>query len=253
MSFRQPLNRRRLLQRIMVGAAGATVAGRLLPTPAAAAPALVDPYAGSIPLVAPLRSGTYQAPIGDNWHVSRQGRLYTWNHRNSKVARAHDGVDVYPLAGRTLPTVYAPLAGTAAAVCVRAENSLSAPVSYRASATTPPPWDYTAAIDSVANLPLYGNFIWLRSADPASAGYFIFLCHLQYEPTIAALMPDDSVSITTLLGLLGDTGNAVGAPQLHVEIHYPVDSSFVCRPCAPRKSLTNINPYASLRDAALRA
>ena len=252
MLLHRPVNRRRLLQRIMVGAASVTVARQLLPAPATAAPALVDPYAGSIPLIAPLRSGTYQTPVGDNWHVSRQGRLYPWNHRNSKVARAHDGVDLYPSAGRPLPTVYAPLAGTVAAVCVRAENSLTAQVSYRASATTPPPWDYSSAIDSAANLPLYGNFVWLRSTDPTSAGYFIFLCHLQNEPTIRALIPDQPVSATTPLGLLGDTGNATGAPQLHIEIHYPADSSFGCRSCAPRKSLTNINPYASLRNAAMR-
>ncbi len=38
----------------------------------------------------------------------------------------------------------------------------------------PPPWDYSQAVDTVADLPLYGNFVWLVSTGPCSAGAFVF-------------------------------------------------------------------------------
>jgi len=231
--------------------ATAATGALLLPKTAAAAAGLVDPYIGAIPLTVPLASGAYQTPIQDNWHALREGHLYAWNHRASTELRCHDGVDLYP-SGSLLPPVYAPLQGTVAAVCTRSDNTLEAKVSYLASTTTPPPWDYHAALDDVAQLPLYGNFVWLYSTDPASAGYCLFLCHLQNEATIQALGPDDAVTTGTPLAVMGDTGNAAGTPQLHVEIHYPKGSTYVCGHCAPTKAVTSIDPYASLVNATRR-
>jgi hypothetical protein len=142
--------------------------------------AVVNPYTGSIPLTFPLQSGTYQTPLSDNWHAAREGQLYQWNHRNATKRRAHDGVDIYPAAGQS-PTVYAPVKGVVSAVCFRDTNTVSGNLTYRQSLACPPPWDYSKAVDNVANLPLYGNFVWIYSTDTSSAGYFIFLCHLQYE------------------------------------------------------------------------
>lgn len=233
---------------------GAVAAGMvLLPDAGIAwADALIDPYRAAIPLVFPLVDGTYQTPVADNWHASREGRSYSWTHRVSPTHRAHDGVDIYPTAA-TAPPVYAPLAGTVAAVCRRSANTTTADVTYAVSPTTPPPWDYSQAIDDVANLPLYGNFVWLRSTDPASRGYFVFFCHLQNDRTIRSLVPDQSITVRTQIGVVGDTGNAAGTPQLHTEIHYPRGSSYACGYCTPRKTLTSLNPEASLLRATRRA
>lgn len=251
------ITRRRLLQ------AGAAVAAQPLLAPLAVvaeakqpggggASSLVNPYSGAIALVAPLASGTYQ-PLGDNWHQSREGQLYTWNHRNAKLQRAHDGVDLFPQSASALPRVFAPLAGTVAAVCLRSDNTLGATVTYKVSAATPPPWDHSRAVDNVAGLPLYGNFVWLRSTAPDSAGYFVFYCHLQNEATLQGLAPDQAVDAATPVGVMGDTGNAAGAPQLHVEIHYPAGRSFTCTHCKPHKTgVTAIDPYQSLLNAAPR-
>lgn len=244
------VRRRALLQ------AGALTAGTwLLPCAAdAAAVPLVDPYIGAIPFVFPLAAGAYQTPFGDNWHGLREGSLYPWNHRGSTAIRAHDGVDVYPQDPSALPLVYAPLAGTVAAVCRRSANTVDATVDYQVSATTPPPWDYHQAIDDVANLPLYGNCLWLRSADPASAGYFVFFCHLQNEQVLQGLRPDQPVTTAMPVGRMGDTGNAQGTPQLHVEVHYPIGQRFTCAMCSPNKvGLTAIDSYASLLLATPRA
>jgi murein DD-endopeptidase MepM/ murein hydrolase activator NlpD len=220
--------------------------------PVGGASALVNPYSGAIALVSPLAGGTYQ-PLSDNWHQSREGQLYTWSHRDAKTQRAHDGVDLFPQSAGALPQVFAPLAGTVAAVCLRSDNTLGATVTYKVSATTPPPWDYSQAVDNVAGLPLYGNFVWLRSAAPDSAGYFVFYCHLQNEATLQGLAPDQAVGTSTQVGVMGDTGNAAGAPQLHVEIHYPAGQSFTCSRCKPRKAgVTAIDPYQSLLNAAPR-
>ncbi len=248
MTTRMLLSRRRLLQ-----AGLATGASLLLPRVARAAPALVNPYSGAIPLVFPLASGTYQTPLVNNWHAAREGQVEPWSHRTSRVTRAHDGVDLYPLAGQPLPVVYAPLAATVAAVCWRSDNTLSAQVRYQASASTPPPWDYSQAVDTVANLPLYGNFVWLLSRDPASAGMFIFFCHLQNDAVLAGLVPDQPVTAATALGRLGDTGNAAGTPQLHVELHDPSGTGFRCSVCSPHKPVTSLDPFASLSQAAPRA
>ena len=232
--------------------ATATAGTLLFPKIASADGKLVDPYIGAIPLISPLASGAYQLPLQDNWHALREGHLYDWNHRASTQLRCHDGVDLYP-SGSTLPPVYSPLHGMVAAVCTRSDNTPNAMVTYLASSTTPPPWDYHAATDDVAQLPLYGNFIWLYSTDPASAGYFVFLCHLQNEAAIQALRPDDAVTATTPLAVMGDTGNASGTPQLHVEIHYPNRATYICGHCAPTKATTSIDPYASLVNATLRS
>jgi murein DD-endopeptidase MepM/ murein hydrolase activator NlpD len=245
------MSRRRFLQ---LGA-GATAGALLLPglPEAARAAELVVSYSGSISLVFPLVDGAYKAPVQDNWHANRQGQIYTWNHRNSSSQRAHDGVDIFPSRRRKLPKVYAPLSGTVAAVCTRSSNTVNATVTYKVSSTTPPPWDYSRAIDHVINRPLYGNFVWLYSTDANSTGYFVFFCHLKNEATIQSLVPDERpVTVNTPLGVMGDTGNAVGSPQLHAEIHYPAGSSFTCSHCTPNKVLTAIDPWASLVSATRR-
>lgn len=241
------LSRRRLL-----ALSGAAVGALALPTVAQADAALVDPYIGAIPFVFPLADGAYDLPLQNNWHGLREGRLYPWNHRGSTALRAHDGVDVYPSSTDSLPQVYAPLQGIVAAVCTRSDNTLQATVTYRASSKTPPPWDYHDAADNVAKLPLYGNFVWLLSTDPASAGYYVFFCHLQNDATLRSLAPDQAVSVQTPLAVMGDTGNAAGYPQLHVEVHYPRGQTYTCGECSPQKTLTAINPYASLLLATKR-
>jgi murein DD-endopeptidase MepM/ murein hydrolase activator NlpD len=244
------IDRRRFL-RMGVGAAAGALLLDVLPE-SARADSLVDPYSGFLPLVFPLTSGTYKTPVQDNWHVNREGGTYDWNHQNGTSQRAHDGVDVYPSRRRKLPFVYAPLAGKVAAVCTRSSNTVGATIAYKVSRSTPPPWDYSTAVDNVINLPLYGNFVWLYSTHPGSFGYFIFLCHLKNETTIRSLAPDQPVTTSTPLGVMGDTGNAAGTPQLHVEIHYPAGSDFTCNHCTPNKVLTSIDPRASLVRATLR-
>jgi murein DD-endopeptidase MepM/ murein hydrolase activator NlpD len=250
-SLAEPVSRRTLLRAGGATAAALALWPALSSAEVLAAPTLVDPYSGAIPLVFPLRWKTYQSPVQNNWHASREGQLYEWSHQDSSTARAHDGVDVYPRSS-ALPTVYAPLTAKIAAVCTRSDNTLSATVNYQISATTPPPWDYSTGIDNVANLPLYGNFVWLYSTDPRSAGYFVFFCHLQNEPTLRALAPDQTVTTTTTLGVMGDTGNAQGTPQLHVEVHYPSGNGFACTHCTPTKTVTSIDPFNSLASATRR-
>jgi len=245
------IDRRRFLQMGVGVAAGALLLPVLSET--ARAGALVDPYDGSIPLVFPLAYGTYKTPVQDNWHANREGRTYAWNHQNGTSQRAHDGVDIYPSRRRKLPRVYAPLAGRVAAVCTRSSNTVGAAVNYRVSGTTPPPWDYSRAIDDVINLPLYGNFVWLYSTVSGSAGYFVFLCHLKNEATLQGLVPDQPVATSMPVGVMGDTGNAAGTPQLHAEIHYPQGSGFTCSRCSPNKTLISIDPGASLIRATRRA
>ena len=247
------ISRRRFLQ-MGAGAAAGTILLPVLPGAARAA-TLVDPYTGVIPLVFPLRNGTYRAPVQDNWHANREGQTYAWNHQNSTSQRAHDGVDVFPSRPRKLPQVYAPLEGKVAAVCTRSSNTVNAAVTYRVSSdgdTPPPPWDYSEAIDTEINRPLYGNFVWIYSADANSAGYFVFFCHLKNERTIQSLDPGDPVTVSSPLGVMGDTGNAVGSPQLHAEIHYPTGSSFTCSHCTPSQVLTAIDPQPSLVRATPR-
>ena len=250
MTHARRIGRRHLLTRTLTAGAGLGLVAALRPRMSRAQVPLVDPYIGSIPLAFPVVEGSYQTPLNNNWHASRQAERYAWNHRNGPDLRAHDGVDIYPLTDQPLPTVYAPVAARVAAVAVRTENSLAAPLTYQVSSQTPPQWDYSTAVDTVENLPLYGNFIWLISTDPASAGYFVLLAHLQTEPLIERLVPDQPVAVGTPLGVLGDTGNAAGVPQLHVELHYPVGERFTCAHCSPLSSLTVLDPYASLVAAA---
>ena len=244
------IDRRRFLQ-IGVGAAAGALLLPAIPESARAA-TLVDPYNGSIPLVFPLVYGTYKTPVQDNWHANREGRTYDWNHQNGSSQRAHDGVDIYPSRRSKLPRVYAPLAGRVAAVCTRSSNTVGATVNYRFSTERPPPWDYSRAIDDVINLPLYGNFVWLYSTASSSAGYFVFFCHLKNEATLQGLAPDQLVTTSTPVGVMGDTGNAAGTPQLHAEIHYPEGTSFTCSHCTPSKVLTAIDPQPSLVQATPR-
>ncbi len=248
----EPISRRTLLRAGGATAAALAVWPVLSGAEVLAAPTLVDPYSGSIPLVFPLKWKTYRAPVQNNWHASREGQLYQWSHQDGSTLRAHDGVDVYPRSTSALPTVYAPLTSKIAAVCVRSNNTLNATVNYMVSTTTPPPWDYSSAVDNVANLPLYGNFVWLYSTDARSAGYFVFFCHLQNESILRSLVPDQGVSTSSPLGVLGDTGNAQGSPQLHVEVHYPTGNSFACTHCTPSKTVTSIDPFNSLANAARR-
>jgi murein DD-endopeptidase MepM/ murein hydrolase activator NlpD len=212
---------------------------------------LVDPYAGSIPLVFPLGKGTYQSPLADNWHEPRDGGALPWSHHTGPQ-RAHDGVDIYPLPDVPLPTVYAPLRGVVASVSLRPENDLTAPVLSLVDGAAPPPWDYSQAGDTVSRLPLYGNFVWLRSTEATSIGYWVFFCHLQYEPLLRALAPGQPVTVDTPLGVVGDTGNAAGTPQLHVEVHYPGEFGFRCRRCTPPTLLTGFDAFASLTTATPR-
>lgn len=227
-------------------------AAAALPATGSAPASLIDPYGGAIPLTFPLAEGTYGTTVASSWHVGRQGRLYPWNHVNGAALRAHDGVDTHPAPG-VLPAVYAPLSGTVAAVCLRAANTPDAPVTYRVSDTTPPPWDFSQAVDDIAGLPLYGNFVWLYSTDDNSNGYFVFFCHLQSEPVIHSLVPDQPVGAQNQVGVVGDSGNAAGTPQLHTEIHYPAGFSYPCHRCAPSRALTSLNPEASLLRAARRS
>lgn len=213
---------------------------------------LVDPYTGSIPLTLPLAERTYIDPVRDNWHGDRQGDVYPWTHRLSPTTRAHDGVDIYPAPDGPLPPVFAPFDGIVVAVCIRPANRLDAPVLYAVSGAAPPPWDYSRAIDPVAELPLYGNFVWLRSTAPDSAGYLVLFAHLQDEPVLRSLRPDQAVTVDTPLGIMGDTGNAEGTPQLHVELHYPDEFGYRCRRCNPPTLLTSFNAFASLTAASRR-
>jgi murein DD-endopeptidase MepM/ murein hydrolase activator NlpD len=220
------------------------------PTPRSAGVALVDPYSGTIPMTFPLADGTYSNPADGTWHAGREGRTYAWNHADGP-SRAHDGVDTHPNPG-TLPPVYAPLEGTVAAVCVRAANTPDSAFTYAVSDTTPPPWNYSQPVDDAANLPLYGNFVWIYSTDPSSRGYFVLFCHLQDEPVIRSLAPDQALTVQHQIGVVGDSGNAAGTPQLHTEIHYPVGYHYPCSRCTPSRTLTSLDPEASLRKAARR-
>ncbi|MCA1672911.1 MAG: M23 family metallopeptidase, partial [Actinobacteria bacterium] len=242
----------RITRRGLLGLGAAAAAAVALPVTGAATVSLIDPYSGAIPLVCPLAEGTYSTTVASSWHAGREGRAYPWSHVNGAALRAHDGVDTYPAPG-VLPAVYAPLTGIVAAICLRTANTPDAPVAYAVSDTTPPPWDLSQAVDDIANLPLYGNFIWLYSTDGSSNGYFVFFCHLQNEPVIHSLVPDQPVGVQSQLGVVGDSGNAAGAPQLHTEIHYPPGFSYPCRHCAPGRALTSLNPEASLLRAARRS
>lgn len=106
---------------------------------------------------------------------------------------------------------------------------------------------------------IYGNYVWLRSEEQASAGFFMFYCHLRDEGTLRALadrLSGGPVAVTssTPVGVLGETGNAAGDPQLHLEIHYPDGKTFACQRCAPapRSGMTAIDPYSSLSHAVKR-
>ena len=87
-------------------ATAALVLSAILPQSSWAA-TLVDPYAGVVPMVFPIRRGLYW--IYRNWHVPRVGGVLSFNHQIRPWLRAHDGIDVYALRGTPL---YAAAAGT---------------------------------------------------------------------------------------------------------------------------------------------
>ena len=255
------LRRRDLLR---LGAA-ATVAA-LVPTAAAAAPPpdkkpggslpltpLQDPYTGRIPLVFPVLDGTYRKPLRDNWHDNRDGVGYDWSHQKSITQRAHDGVDIFPRFSTALPTVYAPLAARVAAVYVGGVYT------QNQDAAIAPPWPYPVGT-GVDNI--YGNYLWLYSTETASLGYFAFYCHLKDDDLLGAMAKkigsgNDTVGVSTVVGTMGNTGNAADQPQLHVELHYPrsnaIQNAFQCARCEPVKDgMTAFNPFPSLSNATAR-
>jgi murein DD-endopeptidase MepM/ murein hydrolase activator NlpD len=246
------LTRREVLH---LGALAAAAA--LVPATAAAAPPdkkpgsspiltpLENPYTGSIPLIFPVADGTYRKPFRDNWHDNREGPGYDWSHQNSAVQRAHDGVDIFPRFAGALPTAYAPFAARVVEVNVDG---------YRRArdAGLARPWDYGQG-------DIYGNYLWLSGTEGASAGYFALYCHLQDESILRSLADTlataGSLTVTaaTAVGAMGETGNAAGQPQLHVELHLPTGKTFLCTRCDPDKSpLTAFNPFPSLSKATAR-
>lgn len=250
------LSRRKFLK-LSAAASGGLWLG--LPKLAGATTPLIDPYSGSIPLLFPLPANTYK-PLSDNWHDKREGTAQYWSHQNSSTQRAHDGVDIFPV-GNKRPTVYSPVKGIICAVFTQPTNTISAGSYHSASGLYAPPWDYSGATDDVAKLPLYGNFVWIFSTETSSYGYYLLMCHLKYETTyLTKLQVGTSVTNTTPLGVLGDTGNAQGSPQLHLEIHYPRDgatlavTSYTCTHCSPNKTVVSaLNPATSLSKALVRS
>jgi murein DD-endopeptidase MepM/ murein hydrolase activator NlpD len=144
---------------------------------------------------------------------------------------------VYPADAASLPAVFAPFAGIVVAKAVAGTY---------VTADGGPRRDYPA--DDI-----YGNFAWVRSTEQASAGYFAFFCHLQDDAVSRGLVAGSAVTRATRLGTMGDTGNAAGTPQLHVELHYPSGANFRCSLCKPKTRMTAMNPTASLRAAAPRS
>lgn len=238
-------------------------AAALVPATAAAAPPnkkpgsspiltpLENPYTGSIPLTFPVADGSYRKPFRDNWHDNREGPGYDWSHQNGTAQRAHDGVDIFPRFASALPTAFAPLAGRLAAVCVGSN--------YSENAAIKPPWPYPVGIGA-GNI--YGNYLWLYSMDNQSTGYFVLYCHLQDDQLLRSLLTrvdtlNDGVDANTPVGTMGETGNAAGQPQLHLELHYPqvgARQNFLCTQCDPDKgSMTAFNPFPSLSKAKARS
>ncbi|HEY8597011.1 MAG TPA: M23 family metallopeptidase, partial [Thermomicrobiales bacterium] len=211
---------------------------------------LQDPYSGAIALTFPLADGAYHKSLRDGWHDNRVGDFAgSWSHQNSTTQRAHDGVDIFPQSAKALPTVYAPLAARVAAVCVGGVYT------QNRDAVIAPPWSYPAGTGADN---IYGNYLWLYSTELGSLGYFAFYCHLQDDGLLRAVAAElvsgsDAVGVSTAVGTMGDTGNAAGQPQLHVELHYPRGNSFQCARCAPAKGgMTAFNPFPSLSRATLR-
>ncbi|HEY8599610.1 MAG TPA: M23 family metallopeptidase, partial [Thermomicrobiales bacterium] len=147
-----------------------------------------------------------------------------------------------------------PLAGRVAAVCVGGV--------YAENAAIKPPWAYPAG-SGADNI--YGNYLWLYSTDSRSRGYFVHYCHLQDDDLLRGMLAGvntahDGVDTGTPVGTMGETGNAAGQPQLHVELHYPQDPAlgyarrnFTCARCAPTKApMTAFNPFPSLSKATAR-
>lgn len=94
----------------------------------------------------------------------------------------------------------------------------------------------------------------------------MFYCHLKSDDPFLMAMAgkvgtiDDIIDENTRVGTMGDTGNATNDPQLHMEIHLPQGSqalpqgaTFTCTRCTDVKSsMTAINPFPSLNNAAIR-
>jgi len=158
--------------------------------------------------------------------------------------------------------VFAPFRAQVAAV-----NVAGASTPYRQSVNKAiqPPWPYPPATEGDN---IYGNYIWLCSLAPDSLGYFMFYCHLQNEDILIDLAKRLDTANTnngyveigtaTPVGLMGESGNATNQPQLHLELHYPRETTspdyerqiFMCDRCAPTKSpMTAFNPFPSLSKA----
>lgn len=92
---------------------------------------------------------------------------------------------------------------------------------------------------------IYGNYVWIQN----SAGYRFFYCHLDK----VFVRVGQAVDVNTLIGTVGNTGNALTTPShLHFEVHYPVGSTYACKYCTPHKDVSAINPYQSLLAATPR-
>jgi murein DD-endopeptidase MepM/ murein hydrolase activator NlpD len=93
---------------------------------------------------------------------------------------------------------------------------------------------------------LYGNYVWILGDN----GYRFFYCHLDK----VAVKIGQRVDTHTLLGTVGNTGNAATTPShLHFELHMPPGNVYTCKYCGPHKGVSSMNPTASLAAAAIRA
>ena len=260
-----------LTRRGFLGLGAAAMAAALFPAAAAAAPRpskqpggpsktpLEDPYAGAIPLDFPLAGGTYRKPLRDNWHDNREGPAYDWSHQNSATQRAHDGIDIFPRFAGTLPLVHAPCAARVVQINIDGSRATDGTT----DGTLAPPEDYPQGRDPQVNI--YGNYLWLEGTTGASAGYYFFFCHLQADETLRVLAQrlitkpvaePLVVDARQPVGRMGDSGNAPGDPQLHVELYLPRTAAFPdgekfscakCPPLSPKRGAAN--PFPSLAQA----
>ncbi len=92
---------------------------------------------------------------------------------------------------------------------------------------------------------IYGNTVWIENA----SGYRFLYCHLDR----VFVNVGHSVTMNTIVGTVGNTGNATKTPShLHFEIHYPAGQTYTCKYCAPAKGVSALNPYPSLLNATPR-
>ncbi len=92
---------------------------------------------------------------------------------------------------------------------------------------------------------VYGNYIWIQSNN----GYRFFYCHLDK----VFVKHHQAVTPHTLLGTVGNTGNAATTPShLHFELHFPPGNVYTCKHCGVRKVVSSMNPTDSLLAATPR-